>query len=129
MTAWQRQVLWQIYLLVICLLSLTTMGIAGSAALIGSLRFHYPKLMLSTAQWEQAESFEHYRVQHRSAQSTGEDRGRLRTEWEDYRRRVIGSERQSGVRLLLQGAAVMVAAFAVFLPHWWLTRRLIRPAT
>lgn len=120
-----RSALWQIYLLGVCLLCLLVMGIAGAAALLGSVRLHYPQLSLDDDQWARARSFEHFVATHPHPASTmGEEE--LREEWQRHRHLVIGRERHLGKQQLVRWAVVTVVAFAIFLPHLWAVRGLAR---
>jgi hypothetical protein len=120
-----RSALWQLYLLGVCLLCLLVLGVAGAAALLGSVRMHYPQVSLPDDQWARARSFEHFVATRPQPASTMGDE-ELRAAWQRYRHLVIGRERRLGKRQVVRWAIVMVVAFAIFLPHLWAARRLAR---
>lgn len=119
----RRSALWQIYLLGVCSLCLLVMGIAGSAALLGSVRLRYPLLSLDDDQWARARSFEHFVATHPHHASTM-DEGELWQAWQRQRHLTIRRERHLGKQQLVRWAVVTVVAFAIFLPHLWAVRGL-----
>jgi hypothetical protein len=121
-----RATLWQIYLLTVCLVSLIAIGIAGSAALLGSLQLHYPQLMLSTKDWETVATFDGYVVSLPQHDRTTSDTAALLRGWQQHRRHVLKRERHLGTRRAVWFSVTMLVAFAIFLPHWWAARRLAR---
>jgi hypothetical protein len=125
MASLPRPIVWQLYAFGVCLLCLITLGVAGVSALLGSLRLHYPKLLLTGEQWEQAASLERFEASRDAAQAAA-DPVALRAAWEEHRRLLLRREAYLGQRQLIRSAAVMVVALGLFLPHWWVAHRFSR---
>ena len=126
MTAASRILLWQLYLLVVCLLSVLVMGVAGTMALVGSLRVHYPTLMLAGDTWDETASFESYVARHPPRDGEADSTASTAA-WHDNRRFILMRERHLGRRQMTIWTVTALVAVAIFLPHWWLARRVAFP--
>jgi hypothetical protein len=121
-----RSALWQIYLLTVCLLCLLTLGIAGTAALFGSLRLHYPKLLLDDEQYASLISITHFAASNPTLPTIKDDEPALRAAWHRHGKLLLRRQRHLGMQALVRWTIVALLAVVIFVPHLWAARRVAR---
>lgn len=127
----RRIVLLQVYLYLVCLVTVIAFVIATAAMVWGGFRMAFPKLTIYENDYKAISSFEYYKhsrpskargEQDSTAVSASDDE--LRRLWEDEKRLTLDAERRGGLRQVVQAGIWVVIVAPIYIFHWRAARKL-----
>jgi len=131
----RRIVLLQVYLYLVCLVTVIAFVIAAAAMIWGGVQIALPKLTIYEQEYKKISSFEYYKDSRperktveadSTAAPIGDDR--LRRLWEEEKQLTLDAERRAGLRQVIQAGIWVVIVVPLYLLHWRAARKLKDPS-
>ncbi|MFC1476059.1 hypothetical protein ACFLQW_03555 [Candidatus Zixiibacteriota bacterium] len=127
----KKLLLRQIYLYLICLVSVVAFLVIGGDGLWGVVEMASPQLTISEYDYKIVSSYEHFKTAwpkmdrvHPGAEIEIVDDDELRRKYEDERRLILDAERRHGLREFIRMWVWMIIIVPIYLFHWRTARRL-----
>jgi hypothetical protein len=135
MMASRRIVLLQVYLYLVCLVTVIAFVIASAAMIWGGFRMALPRLALREHDYKIISSFEYYKNSRHEARVSEKEtpveplsQDELRRLWEEEKRLTVDAEQRGGLSQLIQAGIWVVIVVPIYFFHWRAARRLKEPA-